>query len=126
MRLKPVVSCICHVELMEVYRSHSLKPSIIRITSLRFFSNTANMKMIDAPVTMPATYHSHVQPKFADAYQISVTIDNKRKIEPRKSIPRMRKTMPANTPASDNVPRMSGNQGESATPLRKMSAVEEA
>src|SRR5215813_1970446 len=56
-------------------RSHSLNPSIRRITSLRFFSNIANMKMIEAPVTIPATYHNQVQPKFAEAYQISVTID---------------------------------------------------
>src|SRR6185436_16997131 len=96
-----------------------------RNTWLRFFSNTANMKMIVAPVTIPATYHSRVQPKFADAYQIIVTIDNKRKMEPRKSRPRMRNSIPANTPASENDPRINGNQGEFATPLIKMSAVEE-
>src|SRR6266481_2753062 len=47
--------------------SHSLNPSTIRRTSARFFSNTAKVAMIAAPVAMPATYHNHVQPKLTDA-----------------------------------------------------------
>src|SRR6185369_7215069 len=107
------------------YLSHSLRPSTTLRTSLRFFSNTANIKMIVAPVTIPATYHNHVQPKFADAYQIIVVIESKRKIEPRNSRPRMRNRIPAKTPASENDPRINGNHGEFATPLIKMSAVDE-
>jgi hypothetical protein len=83
------------------------------------------MKMIVAPVTIPATYHNHVQPKFADAYQIIVTIDNNRKIDPSNSRPRMRNRIPANTPARENDPSINGNHGEFATPLMKMSAVDE-
>ena len=83
------------------------------------------MKMMVAPVTIPATYHNHVQPKFADAYQIIVTIDSRRKIEPSNSRPRIRNRIPANTPASENDPRINGNHGELATPLMKISAVEE-
>lgn len=55
------------VELHRVYRSHSFNPSTTRSISSRFFSKSANVKMIIAPVTMPATYHNQVQPKFAEA-----------------------------------------------------------
>src|SRR5688572_20599263 len=108
------------------YRSHSFSPSTTRITSPRFFSNTANMKMIVAPVTMPATYHNQVQPRFSDAYQIIVMIDNNRNTEPSSSIPLTRNMIPANTPANENDPRISGSHGEFATPLMKMSAVDDA
>src|SRR5687767_9054297 len=73
------------------------------------------MKMIVAPVTIPATYHSHVQPKFTDAYQIIVMIDSNKKTEPSSNSPRMRKMIPANTPANENDPRISGSHGEFAT-----------
>src|SRR5258705_9181992 len=108
------------------YRSQSFKPSTTRSTSPRFFSKTANMKMIVAPVKMPATYHSQVQPRFAEAYQIIVIIASKRKTEPSSSRPRMRKMIPENTPAKENAPSTSGSQGELATPLIKMSAVDDA
>src|SRR6266850_6108032 len=108
------------------YRSQSFNPSTTRSTSPRFFSNTANMKMIVAPVTMPATYHSHVQPRLAEAYQIIVMMASKRNTEPSKSSPRIRKMIPANTPAKEKPPSSNGSQGELATPLIKMSAVEEA
>ena len=68
------------------------------------------MKMIVAPVTIPATYHNHVQPRFVDAYQIIVTIESNRNTEPNSSNPRMRKMIPANTPASENEPNTSGSQ----------------
>ena len=84
------------------------------------------MKMIVAPEAMPATYQSHVHPKFADAYQIIVTIDSRRNTDPRSNNPRIRNMIPENTPASANAPRMSGSHGEFATPLMKMSAVDEA
>src|SRR5919197_791328 len=111
---------------LPIYRSHSLMPSTTRNTSPRFFSNTANIKMIVAPVTIPATYHSQVQPKLADAYQMTVMIESSRKTEPSSRKPRIRKMIPQNTPAIDNAPKTNGSQGESATPLRKMSAVDEA
>src|ERR1051326_3614685 len=76
-----ILICVIGVHLRPFsYRSHSFNPSTTRKTSLRFFSKSANMKMIVAPVTMPATYHSHVHPKFTDAYQIIVTIESRRKI----------------------------------------------
>src|SRR6476659_8387837 len=106
--------------------SHSFNPSTIRITSFLFFSNTANMKMIVAPVAIPATYHSHVHPKFTDAYQIIVVIDSKRNTEPRSSNPRILNIIPENTPTNENAPRINGNHGEFTTPLIKMSAVEDA
>src|SRR5687767_16009713 len=83
------------------------------------------MKMIVAPVTIPATYHSHVQPKFTDAYQIIVMIDSNKKTEPSSNSPRMRKMIPANTPANENDPRISDSHGEFATTSIKMSAVED-
>ena len=83
------------------------------------------MKMIVAPVTIPATYHNHVQPKLLDAYQIIVVIDSNKKIAPSNSNPRMRNSIPANTPASENDPSISGSHGEFATQLMKMSAVDE-
>ena len=70
-----------------------------RSTSLRFFSNTANIKMIVAPVTIPATYHSQVQPRFADAYQIIVMIDNNKNTAPNSNKPLIRNMIPAKTPA---------------------------
>src|SRR5690349_7130600 len=117
--------CVICVHLWPNQRSHSFNPSTRRSTSLRFFSKTANMKMIVAPVTIPATYHSHVHPRFADAYQIIVMIDSNRNTAPKSSRPRMRKMIPAKTPASENVPSTSGSHGEFATPLMKMSAVDE-
>ena len=45
----------------------SFSSSTTRRTSARFFSKTAKVAMISAPVTMPATYQSHVQPKLTDA-----------------------------------------------------------
>lgn len=84
------------------------------------------MKIMAAPVAIPATYQSHVQPKFSDAYQIMVTIDSSRKIEPNKSNPRIRNIIPAKTPASDNEPRIKGSHGELAAPLMMMSAVDDA
>src|ERR1041385_1302882 len=121
-----ILICVIGVHLRPFsYRSHSFNPSTTRKTSLRFFSKSANMKMIVAPVTIPATYHSHVHPKFTDAYQIIVTIESRRKIAPSNNNPRMRKTIPANTPASENDPSINGNHGEFATPLMKMSAVDE-
>src|SRR5882724_3096335 len=107
------------------YRSQSFKPSTTRSTSPRFFSNTANMKMIVAPVTMPATYQSQVHPRFAEAYQIIVMIASSRNTEPSNNKPRMRKMIPENTPARENAPSTSGSQGELATPLMKMSAVDD-
>ena len=47
--------------------SQARKSSITRNISLFFFSNKAKMKMIVAPVTMPATHQIHVQPKFDEA-----------------------------------------------------------
>src|SRR5438128_1820186 len=48
-------------------RFHSLNPSTTRRTSARFFSKIAKVAMITAPLTMPATYQSQVQPKLNDA-----------------------------------------------------------
>src|ERR1051326_5756279 len=121
-----ILICVIGVHLRPFsYRSHSFNPSTTRKTSLRFFSKSATMKMIVSPVTMRATYHSHVHPKFTDAAQIIVTIESRRKIAPSNNNARMRKTIPANTPASENDPRINGNHGEFATPLMKMSAVDE-
>src|SRR5215213_10924788 len=89
------------------------------------FSNSPKVRMIVAPVTIPKTYHSHVQPKLSEAYQIIVTIDSKRKTDPSSNMPRMRNTMPAKMPASENDPSINGSHGEFATPLMKMSAVDE-
>src|SRR6185369_14588052 len=110
----------------KVQASHSLNPSTTLNTSFLFFSNTANMKMIVAPVAMPATYHSHVHPKFTDAYQIIVVIDSNRNTEPSSSNPRILNMIPENTPVNENAPRINGSHGEFATPLMKMSAVEDA
>src|ERR1051325_88061 len=97
-----ILICVIGVHLRPFsYRSHSFNPSTTRKTSLRFFSKSANMKMIVAPVTMPATYHSHVHPKFTDAYQIIVTMESRKKTPQSNSTPRRRKTIPANTPASE-------------------------
>src|SRR5574338_706865 len=82
------------------------------VAKLFFFSKIANVRMIVAPVAIPKTYHSHVQPKLTDAYQIIVTIDNNRKIVPRSSMPRMRNTIPAKMPASENDPSINGSHGE--------------
>jgi len=56
---------------------------------------------------------------------IIVAIASIRKIEPSKRNARMRKIIPANTPATDKPARIKGSQGECATPFMKMSAVEE-
>src|ERR1051325_11916444 len=82
--------------------------------------------MIAAPVAMPATYQSHVQPKFTDAYLIIVAIASSRKIEPSKRNARTRKIIPANPPATANAAKTNGSHGELATPLMKMSAVDDA
>src|SRR5215217_5290477 len=95
------------------------------VARLFFFSKIAKVAMIVAPVAIPKTYHSHVQPKLSDAYQIIVTIDSNRKTDPSSVMPRTRNTMPAKTPASENDPSTNGSQGEFATPLMKMSAVDE-
>ena len=84
------------------------------------------MKIIVAPVIIPATYHNHVHPRFAEANQIIVMIDNNRNTAPRNNKPRMRNTIPENIPASENTLKMSGNHGEFSTPFMKMSAVEDA
>ena len=81
--------------------------------------------MIVAPVTIPATYQSHVHPKFTEAYQIIVTIENNKNNELKNSIPRIRKTIPEKIPARENEARINGNQGELATPFMMMSAVED-
>src|SRR4030095_3306087 len=125
-----VFSCSCFMLLpppppLRLYGSHSRKPSTTRSTSLRFFSKTANMKMMVAPVAIPATYQSQVQPKFTEAYQIMVISDSSRKTEPSSSNPRIRNMIPENTPANENAPRINGNHGELTTPLMKMSAVED-
>src|ERR1051325_8702339 len=121
-----ILICVIGVHLRPFsYRSHSFNPSTTRKTSLRFFSKSANMKMIVAPVTIPATYHSHVHPKFTDAYQIMVPIVTRRTIAPSRNNTTMRKTIPPKPPASENDPSINGNHGEFATPLMKMSAVDE-
>jgi hypothetical protein len=84
------------------------------------------MKIIVAPVMIPATYHNHVHPRFADANQIIVMIDNSKNSDPRSNKPRIRNTIPENIPASENTLSINGNHGEFSTPLMKMSAVDDA
>ena len=54
-----------------------------------------------------------------------VAIASSKKIDPNNRNARMRKIIPANTPATDKPASANGSHGERATPLRKISAVEE-
>ena len=76
---------------------HSRKPSTTPNTSLRF-SQTRRHKDDRRSSHNASAYHSHVQPKFADAYT-----DHRRDRQQRNSDPittvRDAKLMPANTPS---------------------------
>ena len=81
--------------------------------------------MISTPKAIPATNHRQPQFRLTDAVQIIANNDSSRNAVPRKRNARIRSANPASTPITDRTSNIIVSQGDSLTPLMKMSEVEE-
>ena len=87
-----------------LYFSQTFNCSTAASTSLRRFSNRANIARIAAPRAMPQTYQTQVWPRSCAGYQIMLEKSNTRNVNPRNRNDRTRNMIPANMPATPRAP----------------------
>src|SRR5262249_51152927 len=104
---------------------HCFNRSTSSSISRRFLSKRAKVRMISAPKAIPAAYHNQPQFRLTEAVPIIVNNDSSRNAVPRNRNARIFSINPANTPITDRTANIIVSQGDSLTPLMKMSEVEE-